>query len=207
MGMVDSTIKKIALAKKQCQKVLAESKYEMEREDAELLMEQLERLVNSMVEYTDVVFDHNMSKATRENSYSNSENLLDTQKEMEKIERRRKICHDALITDVRMTDSACRLVGVDEIYGKLPKEYQNDSSGLLGDENRKNPGVVETRHAIADWAWDFVLGCTVAFQLDLEDMNYQKNLNDREKISETYKKTGGAMGAKKQIKDIVSFER
>lgn len=207
MGMVDSTIKKIALAKKQCQKVLAESKDEMEREDAELLLEQLERLVNSMVEYTDVVFDHNMSKATRENSYSNSENLLDTQKEMEKIERRRKICHDALITDVRMTDSACRLVGVDEIYGKLPKEYQNDSSGLLGDENRKNPGVVETRHAIADWAWDFVLGCTVAFQLDLEDMNYQKNLNDREKISETYKKTGGAMGAKKQIKDIVSFER
>lgn len=207
MGMVDSTIKKIALAKKQCQKVLAESKDEMEREDAELLLEQLERLVNSMVEYTDVVFDHNMSKATRENSYSNSENLLDTQKEMEKIERRRKICHDALITDVRMTDTACRLVGVDEIYGKLPKEYQNDSSGLFGDENRKNPGVVETRHAIADWAWDFVLGCTVAFQLDLEDMNYQKNLNDREKISETYKKTGGAMGAKKQIKDIVSFER
>ncbi len=207
MGMVDSTIKKMALAKEKCQKILAESKNEIEREDAEFLLDQLELLVNSMVEYTDVVFDHNMSKATRENSYSSSENLVDTQKEMEKIERRRKICHDALITDVRMTDTACRLVGVDEIYGKLPKEYREDSSGLLGEENRKNSGVVETRHAIADWAWDFVLGCTVAFQLDLEDMNYQKNLSDREKISETYKKSGGAVSAKKQIKDIISYDR
>lgn len=197
----------MAVAKKRCDKILAESKNEIEREDAEFLLEKFEQLIDSMVEYTDVVFDDNISKINRVEKYSNSSELTDIQKEMESIERRRKFSHDALITNVRMIDSACRLVGVDEIYGKLPEKYRNDASGLIGNENRKNPGVVETRHAIADWAWDFVLGCTVAFQLDLNDMNYQKNLDDKEKIAETFKKSGGTQNAKKRIKDIISFER
>lgn len=204
MSSVDNTIRKIRSARQRGKEILANSKDELEREDAEFLLEQIDTLVKSMLDYTETVFDDNISKSNRnQDSYE----LDDRQKLMEGVERRRKIAHDGLITDVRLTDSICRNMGIEEIYGKLPKEYQDDVSGLLGEENRKRPGVVETRHAIADWAFDFVLGCTVAFELNLNEMNYDKNLEDREKIAQTFKGMGGVTGGKRQINDIISFER
>ncbi len=207
MSSVDNTIRKIKYAKQHCNKILVESKDDTEKEDANDLLQQIDVLIKDMLQYTESVFDDNLNKMSCSKDIQDSYDIEDKQKILEGIDRRRKATHDALIIDVRLTDSLCRFVGVDEIYGKLPKEYQNDVSGLLGQKNRENPGVVETRHAIADWAFDFVLGCTVAFELDLNEMNYNKNLEDREKVAKTFKKMGGTIGGKQQINEIISVER
>lgn len=202
MSEVDETLRKIKDVRAYCNKTIKENKSFEEVDDAKDLEYHVLKLIELMSEYTESVFDDEIKKATRQKMREESNTLQEYQEKCENIERRRKNAHDSLIIQIKMTDNLCKLVGVDEIYGRLPKEYREDTSGLMGEKNRSNPGVLETRHAISDWAWEVVLGSTVAMTLDLAEMNYDKNLEDREKIAEEFKRLGGVKVAKKMIDDM-----
>ena len=210
MSEVDRTLRKIKNVREYCDKTIKESKNLEEVEDAKDLRDDVLKLIELMSEYTESVFDDEIKNATRQKMREESSTVRDYQEKCENIERRRKGAHNSLIIQIKMTDNLCKTVGVNEIYGRLPEEYREDTSGLMGEKNRKNPGVVETRHAISDWAWDVVLESTVAMTLDLAEMNYDKNLEDREKIAEEFKRLGGVEAAKKMIDDMTrpdGFER
>ena len=210
MSEVDRTLRRIKDARAHCEKIIKVSKNSEEIDDANTLLQDLSELITSMSEYTETVFDDEIKNLTRQKMIEEASTIRDYQIKCEEIERRRKSSHNDLILHVKLTDGMCRNLGISEIYGKLPEEYKKDTSGLMGNENRRNPGVVETRHAIADWAWEVVLGSTVAMTLDLAEMNYEKNLEDREKIAEEFKRLGGAEAAKKMIDDMTrpdGFER
>ena len=210
MSEVDRTLRKIKNVREYCDKTIKESKNLEEVEDAKDLRDDVLKLIELMSEYTESVFDDEIKNATRQKMREESSTVRDYQEKCENIERRRKSAHNSLIIQIKMTDNLCKTVGVNEIYGRLPEEYREDTSGLMGEKNRKNPGVVETRHAISDWAWEVVLGSTVAMTLDLAEMNYDKNLEDREKIAEEFKRLGGVEAVKKMIDDMTrpeGFER
>lgn len=210
MSEVDRTLRKIKNVREYCERTIKEEKDPQKVEDAKELQEGVLDLVKLMSEYTETVFDDNIKDATRQKMMEEANTIREYQEKCENIEKRRKNAHDSMIIQLKMTDQMCREAGVNEIYGRLPEEYREDTSGLMGEKNRSNHGVVETRHAIAKWAWDFVLGSTVAMTLDLAEMNYEKNLDDREKIAEEFKRMGGAETAKKMIDDMTrpeGFER
>lgn len=207
MSEVDQTLRRIKNVREYCEKTINESKNPNEIEDAKDLQSNVIELIKLMAEYTETVFDDNIKNATRQKMREESNTVQDYQEKCENIEKRRTSTHDSLIVQIKMTDNLCKLLGVDEIYGRLPEEYRKDTSGLMGKVNRKNLGVVETRHAIADWAWDVVLGSTVAMTLDLDEMNYNKSLDDRETIAEEFKRFGGVATAEKTINDMTEPER
>ena len=174
-----------------------------EREDIEFFQDDIEKLIKDMCNYTCSVFDDNYKNANRAQMAEEYDDVIDFQRVCEDIERMRKNSHDALIIQIKVTDNACRVAGLEEIYGELPEEYRKDTSGLMGDKNRSNPGVVETRHAIADWCFDFVLAATVGMYMDLDELDYNKNVEDYKTVSEDFKyKRGGHMGAEKIIKEM-----
>ena len=174
-----------------------------EREDIEFLQDDIEKLIKDMCNYTCSVFDDNYKNANRAQMAEEYAEVQDFQRVCEDIERTRKNSHDALIIQIKVTDNACRAAGLEEIYGELPEEYRKDTSGLMGDKNRSNPGVVETRHAIADWCFDFVLAATVGMYMDLDELDYNKNVEDYKTVSEDFKyKRGGRSGAEKIIKEM-----
>lgn len=202
MSEVDRALRRIKDARAHCEKIIKGSKNPSEIDDANTLLKDLSDLIARMSEYTESVFDDEIKNLTRQKMIEEANTIRDYQIKCENIEKNRKNSHDNLIRQIKLTDNSCRDLGISEIYGKLPEEYRKDTSGLMGNENRRNPGVVETRHAIADWAWKVVLGSTVAMTLDLAEMNYEKNLEDREKIAEEFKRLGGAEAAKKMIDDM-----
>lgn len=207
MSEVDRTLKRIKNARAYCQKTLSESKDENELDYASELQEAITSLIGCMAEYTESVFDDEIKNATRQKMIEDANTVRDYQIKCEEIEKRRKISHDDLIRQIKITDMICREMGVSEIYGKLPEEYRKDTTGLMGEANRRNPGVVETRHAIANWAWNVVLGSTVEMTLDISNMDYEKNLEDREKLAEEFKRMGGVEAAKRMMKEITEPER
>ncbi len=206
MSEVDKTLRRIKAVRTYCDKTIKESKDSNEIEDAKDLQEFVLSLIEAMAKYTASVFDDEIKNVTRKKMIEESNSVREYQEKCEQIERTRKSCHDNLIIQIKVTDILCRLVGVEEIYGKLPEEYRKDTAGLMGDKNRRNPGVVETRHAIADWTWDVVLGSTVAMTLDIDEMDYNKDLDDREKIAEEFKRLGGVASAKRAIKEMTEPE-
>lgn len=155
--------------------------------------EAVDDLIDKMCSYTCAVFDDKLKGFIR---IDDNLEVKDRQEKIQEIERTRKLRHDALITQIKMVDKMCRMEGVDEIYGELPKEYRENVSGLMGDENREKPGVVETRHAIAKWTFDFVLSCSVGMYLDLGELDFENNPDDFRAISSKIK------GEKKMQKDI-----
>lgn len=206
MSEVDRTLKKIKNARAYCDKIIKESKNLKEVEDAEFLKDNISELVGLMSEYTESVFDDKIKNATRQKILEESNTIRDYQEKCEIIEIRRKNVHDGLITQIKVTDNLCKTVGVDEIYGRLPEEYREDTSGLMGKENREKPGVVEIRHAITDWAFEVVLGSTVAMTLDLAEIDYDNNFEDNKKVAEEFRRLGGVRGAKKMIDDMTRPE-
>ena len=143
-------------------------------------------LIDSLCKYTSSVFEDNFKDANRTKLRENANSLEDYREKVEGIELTRKLSHDTLITNLKVADMLCRKRGIPEIYGELPKEFQDNVSGLMGNENRNNPGVVETRHAIADWAWGFMTGAVISLDIDISGMDYDKNAEDIQKMGETY---------------------
>lgn len=206
MSEVDATLRRIKDAREFAEKRLKTETSKEEREDAQDLKNCIDRLIKLMCDYTETVFMDN------EKNYSRTQLLKrmdrsEYQSYCENLERSRKTCHDALITQVRMTDSLCDELGLKPIYGELPEQYQKDSSLLMGSENRAKPGVVETRHAIADWAWDVTIGSTVALYIDVSELDYEKNISDLEKISSAYHHIGGKKQADRMIQEMTEPEK
>lgn len=143
-------------------------------------------LINSLCRYTKSVFDDNFKTANITRIRENANSLEEYQQKVEEIELNRKMAHDRLITDIKVADMFCRMSGIQEIYGELPKEYQKDTTGLMGEANRKNPGVVETRHNIAEWAWGVITGAVISMDLDITGIDYSKDINDFKQVGETY---------------------
>lgn len=200
MSEVDSTLKRIRNARKVAEEKLKSATTLEEREDAKDLKDYVEKLVDQMCKYTETVFRDNKKNYTRTQLMNNMDRK-DYQVYCEEIERARKVNHDALITQVRMTDDMCEYMGVEPIYGRLPEKYKKDSSLLMGTENRGKEGVVETRHAIADWAWDVTIGSTVALYIDISELNYNQNKEDMDKIADTYHQK---FGAKNDAKNMIN---
>ena len=206
MSEVDATLRRIKKAREFAEKKIKNATTQEEREDAEDLKDYIERLVDQMCKYTETVFRDSKKNFTRSQLMKNMDRK-DYQTYCEEIERARKVNHDALITQVRMTDDMCEYMGIDPIYGKLPEKYKKDSTLLMGAENRGKDGVVETRHAIADWAWSVTIGSTVALYIDVSELDYNQNKEDMEKIAETYhQKFGGKNQAKDMIKQMTEPE-
>mgnify|MGYP002516111011 FL=1 len=158
-------------------------------------------LIECMADYTASVFDDNFKSITRD-AYSKERSADEWRTKSEEIERRRKLTHDALIGKIKMADGICRDSGLEEIYGELPDEYKKDTRGLLGDENRSKPGVVETRHKIADWVFQFTLGCAI---IDALDRDYENDIEAYTESASLYGKVS-ADGVAKRIKEMTDFE-
>lgn len=206
MSEADSTLRRIGNARKFAEERIKTAKTLEDREDAEDLKNFVESLVTQMCEYTESVFRDNSIKARRDRIMKEMGGS-DFRDYCENIDRSRKISHDALIKQVRMTDSLCEEMGIEPIYGRLPEKYKKDSSLLMGKENRGKEGVVEVRHAIADWAWDVTIASTVGMYIDVDSLNYAKNKEDLEKVSDIYqRKIGNKTNASKMIKEITDFE-
>lgn len=207
MSEVDSTLRRIKNAKKFAEEKLKTAKTVEEREDAEDLRDFVNKLVTQMCEYTESVFRDNTKNLTR-SQLSKEMDRKEFQDYCEGLERNRKISHDALITQVKMTDELCEELGIEPIYGKLPERFKNDTSLLMGSKNREKDGVVETRHAIADWTWDVVIGSTVALYIDVRGLDYNSNKEDMNTITESYHRdVGGKIEAKKLIDEMTESER
>ncbi len=172
---------------------------EEDREWAEDDEEAILSLIDDMAEYTSSVFDDNFKNITRE-AYVKERRTEDWKCECEQIEFRRKTAHDALISKIKMVDLICRHDGLEEIYGELPDEYKHDTSGLMGEENRSKPGVVETRHKIADWVFQFTLGCAV---IDALDRDYENDLEAYAENARLYGKIG-SKGVAKMTKEMTN---
>ncbi|MBO5179167.1 MAG: DUF3232 domain-containing protein [Clostridia bacterium] len=145
-----------------------------------------EMLIDSMCSYTSSVFEDNYKDANLTKLRESANSLEEYQAKIEEIELRRKSNHDELIGNIKMADMLCRRQKLPEIYGELPEEYKENIDGLMGEENRKRPGVVETRHAIADWAWSFMVGAVISMDIDINNLDYEKNPGDMQKIGEVY---------------------
>ena len=204
---LNNVIKRMRNAKLKASEVLKATTSTLEeREDASELLEEVDGLVKSMCEYTASVFNDERKNIKRTEMIRNANSIEEYQSMSENIERTRKSAHDDLIRRIKLTDLLCKINGTDEIYGQLPEEYKMDTSGLMGSKNRAKPGVVETRHAIADWTWQVVLGCTVEMYMEIGD--YDKGFNEMESVSNVYnKKVGGAKGAKKMIDEMLEIDK
>ncbi len=154
-------------------------------------------LIDDMAVYTASVFDDNFKNITRE-AYAKERRTEDWKAECEQIEFRRKTTHDALILKIKMVDLICNRDGLEEIYGELPDEYKHDTSGLMGEKNRSKPGVLETRHKIADWVFQFTLSCAV---IDALDRDYENDIDAYAENASSYRKIG-SKGVAKRIKEM-----
>lgn len=143
-------------------------------------------LINALCKYTSSVFDDSFKDANITGMRENANSLEEYQQKVEEIELNRKSAHDDLISSIKVADMLCRMSGIQEIYGELPEEYQKDTTGLMGEANRKNPGVVETRHNIAEWAWGFITGAVISMDIDISNIDYSNDINDFKKVGETY---------------------
>ena len=198
---IDRIINRIKKARAYAEKKLNDPNVsDEEREDAEFLKDDIEKLIEDMCYYTASVFDDNYKKYDFQQMVAQYTEVDDFQRASEEIEKRRKSNHDRLILQIKVVDNACKREGLEEIYGELPDKYRRDTSGLMGDDNRKKPGVVETRHAIADWCFEFVLSATVGMYMELDELNFEKNEGDYKTVSEDFKyKRGGKKAAKEMI--------
>ena len=151
-----------------------------EKEMADDSFGDINDLINKMCEYTWAVFEDNTKSSIRDDRGMEVE---ERQEKMMDIERTRKIKHDALITQIKLVDKECRVAGIEEIYGDLPNQFKEDVSGLMGEENRKNPEVLKTRKQIANWTFDFVLSCSIGMYLDLGNLDFDTNPQDFKNVS------------------------
>ena len=170
---------------------------EEERKDD---LDLVSNFVDSMCQYTTAAFKERKKSAIRNQMMRDGESGEEIRTIGEQLEKNRKNSHDMLILQTKRIDLVCREYGLPEIYGKIPEEYKKDISGLLGEKNRKNPGVVEARHDLANWTWDFILSCTICMDLetniDMEDLDIEKNREDFEKAAEIYERVDKKSGVK-----------
>lgn len=168
---------------------------EEEKKIATESFEAVNNLINKMCSYTWAVFEDKTSNLIREDR---GRDVEERQGEISENELARKIAHDGLIVQIKWVDKMCRMAGLEEVYGKLPNEYKEDTSGLMGEENRSKPGVVETRHAIARWSFDMVISCMGSIYLDIGDLDYDTN-------PDTYNEISQNKGRKVKIKDDMEW--
>lgn len=168
---------------------------EEEKKIATESFEAVNNLINKMCCYTWAVFEDKTSNLIREDR---GRDVEERQGEISENELARKIEHDGLIVQIKWVDKMCRMAGLEEVYGKLPNEYKEDTSGLMGEENRSKPGVVETRHAIARWSFDMVISCMGSIYLDIGDLDYDTN-------PDTYNEISQNKGRKVKIKDDMEW--
>ncbi len=202
---IDDIINKIKRLKKEIKNNPALS--EEDREDDIYMVDEF---IDAMCDYSSATFDDKEKNLKRNKMINDGVSQKDIIATSERIEFARKTAHDNLILRLRMVDAECRRYGIPEIYGKIPDKYKDDSSGLIGEKNRKNPGVVETRHEIADWTWNFIMGCTACMDLGLDtkidELDFNNN-RDYEKISEAYNRVNKTVGAKKILHELIDDEK
>ena len=191
---INGFLRRVKAARKFFDKKLENSSLsDEEREDIELDESLISKLINDMCNYTISVFDDNYKNANRDAFRKSFNEVSDYQRAFEDIERSRKNTHNVLITDIKMVDNMCKRNGLEEICGLLPEQYRKDTSGLMGDKNRSDPGVVETRHKIAKWTWDIVIGCSIGMSMDKDfDVTKERLTGD----------LTGIRVAKKNLKDL-----
>lgn len=192
---INKYLRRIKDARSLCKNVMQDEKSSQdEKEEMEFFEDTLLSLIEKMCNYTRCVFDDNFKNATRNTMMKDANSINDYQRKMEEIERERKSSHDTLIITIRIVDSFCERLGIEPIYGELPEQYKKDTTGLMGEENRSKPGVVETRHAIADWAFDLVCGATIAEYMDLKDYN---------KSFESYQSLAKGVKSNRNMKNMI----
>lgn len=206
---VDSIITRIKNARKRCKELSKDEKADARlRKLASHGEEIYEDLVTDMCAYTDSVFEDKFKNSNLTEMRENANSREEYQEKYETLELNRKTAHNTLITSIKMADLVCRRVGVPEIYGKIPKEFQDDTSIILDEANRYMPGVLETRHGIAEWTWDFVIGCIIDMNIEI-DPNSSRNTdykNDKEKF-EDVQKNFDSEKTKRMIQDLTEPER
>lgn len=157
-------------------KELRKGQDEEDKELGEELEEALSSTVTSMFSYTDSVFLMNQTKALRDILQENL-SREDYISEIENSEKRRKNAHNTLISNLKVMNLYCDMVGLPAFYSGFPEKYKKDVSELLKPENRSLPDVLETRHAIAKWTWDFCISTTIGIQMG-KDLSEYQNLED-----------------------------
>ena len=162
-----------------------------------------EQLIDSMCAYTSSVFEDNYQRSNSLQMRENANSISEYQRQFVEIDSGRKIAHDALITMIKMADFVCRKTGIPEIYGELPEQFKDDVSGLMGKENRDKPGVVETRHGIANWTWGFITGAVISMDIDIEGRDYSRNMQDIRDMGSAYKPSR----AKKLLNELTEPDR
>lgn len=207
---VDSIINRIRNARKKCKEL-------SKREDIDKTLKTMAEygddvilyFVEAMCRYTDSVFEDKSKNISITSLRERCNSREEYQEKFEEIEKNRKSAHNNLITSIKVTDMICRKVGVPEIYGRLPERYKNDVSEVLKEENRGMPGVLDLRHDIANWTWDFVIGCIIDMNVELDQnvnvshkKDYQNDIDAFEGVQNTF----DSKKAKKMIQDLTEPE-
>lgn len=207
---IDSILEKIRNARKRCQEITDDNTItdSQLKDTAEFGDDVICELIRSMCDYTVAVFEDKSNKVNRIDlmGVNQQEDYIDI---FETAEKRRKSEHNNLITSIKVADLVCRQIGVPEIYGQLPDKYKNDVSEVLKAENRDKPGVLEVRHGIANWTFDFILGCAIVQNLEIDsDISHDKDdyQNNRETF-ENVQKNLNVSNTRKMIEDITEPER
>lgn len=166
---------------------------EQDKEELQILREDIssiDNLVDDLSEYTKSVFVDEEKNRNLERFKEECKSTEEYQYKFEEIEKTRKSRHDKLIMSIKLADKICEIYGEEPIYGELG-EYKNDVSGLMGSENRKNPGVVEKRHEIAKWGFDLVISCVAGMALEKDSLrNYEKDNDTFLNIANLMSKAG-----------------
>ena len=188
---------------------------DMEKDDAEFAKDAISDLINAIFEYTRTVFLMNKNDKNRAQLFENNDRSAAIAI-IEAGEKKRKSAHNNLISCIKVADVSCGLIGVEPIHGELlgelkkmyeankgypkdhPRHMENDkdSSILCKESNRdldaytddkgKTRKVVDIRHDIANWAWDFSLDFIVGITLgmDIDSVNLETIEGNRQ-VSDT----------------------
>ncbi len=205
---VDSIINKIRNARTKCSELSKRDDIDKTLKDtAEFGDDVILDFIEAMCRYTDSVFEDKSKNIGITSLRESCNSQEEYQAKFEEIEKRRKSAHNNLITSIKVVDLVCRKIGVPEIYGKLPEKYKNNIGEVLKEENRGMPGVLDLRHDIANWTWDFVIGCIIDMNVELDPnvsnkKDYQNDIEAFESIQDGFE----SKKVEKMLEDLTEPE-
>lgn len=205
---VDSIISRIRNAREKCSELSKRDDIDKTLKDtAEYGDDVILDFIEAMCRYTDSVFEDKSKNISITSLRERCNSQEEYQAKFEEIEKNRKSAHNNLITSIKVTDLICRKIGVPEIYGKLPEKYKNDISEVLKEENRGMHGVLDLRHDIANWTWDFVIGCIIDMNVELvQNVSNKKDYQNDIDAFESIQKGFDSKKVKKMIEDLTEPE-
>lgn len=203
----DSILKRIGNAKKKAKDIISNpNSTEDEIDDAEILSDSVDDLINCMFEYTDHVFMMGVNGRYHTNELDSSDYKSEIIKIINKAEDDRTLKHYTIITAIKVADKVCREVGLPEIYGELPEKYQEDTGAL---KDKSNEEALKVRNKIKGWTFNFCLNATIGVTLgrdclDYSDFDVEQDYKAFQEDAEDYFKS--KQQGKKILKRLIDIE-